>query len=73
VVRPEETLNDANVGNKLLQKMGWKSGGALGRKSSGGAEGGGDDGPATKTDAASSLKSDWERIESLAQRGGRRY
>ncbi|KAL3777157.1 hypothetical protein ACHAW5_000144 [Stephanodiscus triporus] len=29
-------------------------------------------GSATKNDATSTLKSDWERIESLAQRGGRR-
>ncbi|KAL9184669.1 hypothetical protein ACHAXT_012639 [Thalassiosira profunda] len=67
-VRPEETLNDANVGNKLLEKMGWKSGDALGREPAAGNSGA----EWKKGDAASSLKSDWERIESLAQRGGRR-
>lgn len=63
VIRPEDTLNDTNVGNKMLQRMGWKSGETLGRNagSSQEANGGGSD-----------LKSDWERIESLAQRGGRR-
>lgn len=58
IIRPEETLNnDTNVGNKLLQKMGWKSGEALGRS-------GNDD------SAASNMKKDWEKIESLAQQGG---
>jgi len=66
-VRPEETLNNANVGNKLLQKLGWKSGGGLGRSAQENAMGNG-----SRNDAASNLKSDWERIESLAQRGGRR-
>ncbi len=69
VVRPEETLNDANVGNRLLQKMGWNSGESLGRT---GAQSNPTDGSATKIDVASTLKSDWERIESMAQRGGRR-
>lgn len=67
VVRPEETLNAANVGNRLLHKLGWKSGVALGR--------GGTPGAATlagNEEVASNLKSDWERIESLAQRGGGR-
>lgn len=67
-IRPEETLNnDANVGNKLLQKLGWKSGGGLGRNAGKDAPPGSSNG-----DVASNLKSDWERIESLAQRGGGR-
>ncbi|KAL3773900.1 hypothetical protein ACHAW5_005345 [Stephanodiscus triporus] len=69
VIRPESTLNDTNVGNKLLQKMGWSSGESLGRTT---ANANSTDGSATKNDATSTLKSDWERIESLAQRGGRR-
>lgn len=66
-IRPEETLNAANVGNRLLHKLGWKSGDALGR-------GGNPDAATTagNEDVASNLKSDWERIESLAQRGGGR-
>lgn len=60
IIRPEDTLNnDTNVGNKLLQKMGWKSGEALGKDTA-------------NDSAASKLKNDWERIESLAQTGGRR-
>jgi len=65
VIRPEETLNnDSNVGNKLLQKMGWKSGEALGRTGNDNTAKGNSD------SAASNLKKDWEKIESLAQNGG---
>ena len=39
--------------------MGWKSGEALGKDTA-------------NDSAASKLKNDWERIESLAQTGGRR-
>jgi len=64
IIRPEETLNnDTNVGNKLLQKMGWKSGEALGRSGNDPAKGNNDS-------AASNMKKDWEKIESLAQNGG---
>jgi RNA-binding protein 5/10 len=67
VIRPEQTLGDSNVGNQLLQKMGWKSGEALGRKQEGenGAE------SKSGSNVANNLKNDWERIESLAQAGGR--
>jgi len=59
VIRPEETLNDTNVGNKLLQKLGWKSGEMLGRHTK--------DGSGANEDVVSkNLRSDWERIESLA-------
>jgi hypothetical protein len=30
-VTPENTLDENNVGNQLLQKMGWKEGEAIGR------------------------------------------
>jgi hypothetical protein len=56
VVHPQHTLDESNVGNKMLQKLGWKSGTNLGRhagtESSGGA-----------------LQKDWERIEQLAKHG----
>jgi len=68
VIRPEETLNDANVGNQMLQKLGWKSGETLGRNNGAQQDGTG----GNKDDVASNLKSDWERIELLARRGGRR-
>ena len=66
VIRPEQTLGDTNVGNQLLQKMGWKSGEALGRKQEG------ENGTESKagSNVADNLKNDWERIESLAQSGG---
>mmetsp|Transcript_3127 Transcript_3127/g.6466 ORF Transcript_3127/g.6466 Transcript_3127/m.6466 type:complete len:85 (+) Transcript_3127:1449-1703(+) len=57
-VRPEETLGTTNVGNRLLQKLGWKCGESLGTNKGGG-------------DGANNLKSDWEKIEALAQAGGR--
>ena len=68
LVRPEDTLGDNNVGNKLLQKLGWKGGDKLGRKQDGENNSKSD----RSKDAATSIKSDWERIESLAERGGRR-
>lgn len=56
VVDPQRTLDESNVGNQMLTKLGWKSGMNLGRnagtESSGGA-----------------LKKDWERIEHLAKHG----
>ncbi|KAL7552501.1 hypothetical protein ACHAWF_015750 [Thalassiosira exigua] len=72
VIRPEETLNDSNVGNKLLQKMGWKSGDGLGRANGAGGEASAGSDGTRKDDVAGNLKSDWERIESMAQRGGGR-
>jgi RNA-binding protein 5/10 len=66
-IRPEQALGDTNVGNQLLQKMGWKNGEALGRKQ----DGGNGEEPKEGRNVAESLKNDWERIESLAQAGGR--
>lgn len=66
IIRPEDTLHDTNyVGNKLLQKMGWNSGDLLGRATVNTNISG------VKDDVAGNLKSDWERIESIAKRGGR--
>ena len=69
VIRPEEMLGDDNVGNQMMQKMGWKSGNALGRKQE---DGGGDNTAESKvgSNATDSLKNEWARIESLAQSGG---
>lgn len=61
VVRPEETLGESNVGNKMLQKLGWTSGQTLGRRQEPDAE-------ATVRSSQVNLKNDWERIEALAQR-----
>lgn len=62
IIRPEETLGDDNVGNQMMQKMGWKSGNSLGP---------GGEKVESANAAADGLKSEWERIESLAQAGGR--
>ena len=58
-IRPEDHLGTGNIGNKMLQKLGWK-GGSLGRK-------GNFD---SKTDSA--LKKDWEKIERAALSKNRR-
>jgi hypothetical protein len=50
-VDPKDTLNESNIGNKLLQKLGWQQGKALGRG---------------RSTAAAEVQQDWERIERLA-------
>ncbi|GAX13680.1 RNA-binding protein 5/10 [Fistulifera solaris] len=50
--------NESNIGNQLLRKMGWKEGGAVGGRSEG-------------LSAAAGLVKDWERIEQLAEQGGK--
>lgn len=57
---PQSNLNETNIGNQLLQKMGWKEGKSLGRQ-------GRPDGSSTTT-----LVKDWERIEALAAANGGR-
>ena len=51
VVLPQDTLGEGNIGNKMLQKLGWKSGKSLGRTGGG----------------PNQLEKDWDRIESLAR------
>ncbi len=58
-IRPEDHLGTANIGNKMLQKLGWK-GGSLGRK--GNFDSGTNYG----------LKKDWEIIEKAAISKNRR-
>ena len=73
VVNPSENLGDSNIGNKLLQKLGWKNGASLGRKeksdgsasNSNNSEGGGN-----MDNAKDHLRKDWEKIESMAGGGG---
>lgn len=59
-VSPSENLGDANIGNQLLQKLGW-NGGNLGRKVSTAANG-----LLGEESASSKLKGDWEAIEKMA-------
>ncbi|GAX23522.1 RNA-binding protein 5/10 [Fistulifera solaris] len=49
---------ESNIGNQLLRKMGWKEGGAVGGRPEG-------------SSAAAGLVKDWERIEQLAEQGGK--
>lgn len=54
-VRPEDNLDDSNIGNKMLQKLGWE-GGSLGRKVNSDSHGG-----------SEAIKNEWRRIEALAK------
>lgn len=56
VVRPEDNLGASNVGNQMLQKMGWKSGASLGRSADSGV---------SSTENGQLVK-DWQKIELLA-------
>ena len=58
IVRPEDNLGESNIGNQMLQKLGWKSGSSLGR---------GGEGEQARTQ--STLVKDWEKIETLASSG----
>lgn len=59
VVDPQHALDQNNVGNQMLQKLGWKSGTNLGRNAGVESTGG-------------ALKNDWERIEQLAKSSNRK-
>merc|ERR1711957_336735 len=73
-VTPSQSLGESNIGNQLLQKLGWTKGSSLGRNAvtSGGTEPGAPTDEtsvsheSTSNTAADKLKKDWERIESLA-------
>lgn len=54
----ENLDSEANIGNQLLRKMGWKKGISLGGRPDG-------------SSAAAELVKDWERIEKLADQGGK--
>jgi len=65
VTKPEDNLGASNIGNQMLQKLGWKSGKALGRQQ--------EDEPPTEealSDGQGGLQQtilkDWQRIEFLA-------
>lgn len=63
-VNPDQCLGDNNVGNKLLQKLGW-NGGLLGRDNDRN-----ESANFSQKKISENLKKDWERIESIA--GGKR-
>mmetsp|Transcript_18327 Transcript_18327/g.22733 ORF Transcript_18327/g.22733 Transcript_18327/m.22733 type:complete len:396 (-) Transcript_18327:142-1329(-) len=56
-IRPDENLGDSNIGNQMLQKLGWKKGESLGQQ---------------KSCVGEKLKEDWETIEALASSNGKR-
>lgn len=56
VVNPDENLGVSNIGNKMLQKLGWE-GGVLGRK----------DNEGNNSEIKNKLKEDWSKIEFLAR------
>lgn len=61
-MRPEDNLGASNIGNQMLQKLGWKSGSSLGRGATN-ADGG------QQESVQNTLVKDWEKIESLAASG----
>ena len=63
-VAPDQSLGESNVGNQLLQKLGWKSGGSLGRR----GEEKDNEFKAASTEMKNNLKQDWERIEQLSRK-----
>ncbi len=67
-IAPDQSLGDSNVGNKLLQKLGWKSGESLGRSRVDEGVGGKASAPSSveMEDKLAKLKQDWERIEDLS-------
>lgn len=77
-VTPGKILGESNIGNQLLQKLGWKKGSSLGR--TGAMDNNPDniittDGVTVMGDSSAvtnKLKEDWERIESLAGGGSSR-
>jgi hypothetical protein len=68
-----DNLGSNNIGNKLLHKLGWKSGFSLGLKVEDAS--GGSDGPtsALRRDQSNidNLRKDWEMIETLVGNAGR--
>mmetsp|Transcript_15317 Transcript_15317/g.21334 ORF Transcript_15317/g.21334 Transcript_15317/m.21334 type:complete len:421 (-) Transcript_15317:33-1295(-) len=54
IVRPEDNLGTSNIGNQMLQKLGWKAGNTLG--SSGAGAGNGRGGAATDSNEKSSAQ-----------------
>lgn len=79
-ITPSQCLGETNIGNQLLQKLGWTKGSSLGRNGvvTDGVEtidpnGKNEDSRGISTTTiADKLKQDWERIETLAGGGGRR-
>jgi RNA-binding protein 5/10 len=68
---PLEKLGADNIGHQLLQKLGWESGGSLGRKGGDSTGASGSTGEANRT-TEENLRKDWDRIEALAGAGARK-
>jgi hypothetical protein len=66
-VNPDKCLDENNVGNKMLQKLGWKSGEALGRKDVG-TSATGSLKSTQMEDTLLKLRQDWDRIENLSSK-----
>jgi G-patch domain len=67
------TLDESNIGHQMLQKLGWKSGNVLGKKtdSSSANTGTADDdirpSESSTTTIVSRMEQDWDRIEAVAK------
>ena len=51
-------MAESNIGSKLLQKMGWQAGAALGNRPS--------NGESDTNSIHESIRKDWDRIEDIA-------
>lgn len=71
VMPPQDNLGESNIGNKMLQKLGWKAGNALGRQQERDGDEPDDAAPLQKPPVAALVRQDWERIESMAFNGGK--
>lgn len=71
-VTPDQSLGNSNVGNQLLQKLGWKSGGSLGRSRVDESTGAVQQSSVVLEDKLLKLKQDWEKIEHLSENSGKR-
>mmetsp|Transcript_14934 Transcript_14934/g.16519 ORF Transcript_14934/g.16519 Transcript_14934/m.16519 type:complete len:126 (-) Transcript_14934:279-656(-) len=84
IVRPEDNLGSSNIGNQMLQKLGWKAGNSLGNSGADAGHGSADTDSHEEASVQQQSKSgnnnggtslqktvlkDWERIESLASQG----
>lgn len=61
------TLDESNIGHQMLQKLGWKAGKVLGKKSEGSNTADDSERPEETSTTASRIAQDWDRIEAASK------
>jgi OCRE domain/G-patch domain len=61
------TLDESNIGHQMLQKLGWKAGNVLGKKSDGNDTRNDSERPEDSSTTASRIAQDWDRIEAASK------